>query len=703
MLTPTHTTQAPHLAVERDPETGHMVKRAFYAGRDARGAPWVHLVEAGGYGLGMSAKTAGVDEHLPGVRLLLESLRPKQDCLYLVNASLVAGEYTGFNARGDWFTEVGLRHEPPGWDRIPVWDVARRREAALYSEEVHHGGRNWGRISWGYPTWMNAHRFRHHVNHSPDHAYGYVLGAFWDDRMKRVVLVSELVRGMCEQRGALDVYERIQRGEYPDTSMGARVPYDRCSYCNHYARSPAEYCRHVNNRDPAFGMKKLLPDGRRCGVYNDFPRGFDDSFVFVGAEKAATVMADVTHRVRGSTDYTRMVPYARAESHPGVRLASDTWVSLTGGSVPVIGGGGRYGATALQYSVHDPQHEGTSFDQAILDAARATLEQSADTTDTLEARLTRYMNGLPADRPGRREQEFLLERAKRLREVSERRLSARNYHEWENRAADEIRALGGALADDLSLDQARLLQALKAWETGKKEASVERLRAVCSRPAEKVAETVNPALRAKLASLAKRAEMLKRLPRPDPGTVSAVRPHLDALPDLPTDALDTLARLGRPALTGMLQIGIILRPHEYGRFWSSMRGDGPTDDLAYPYDPLDGPPGDSCCDDEDPYVPRQLDDAHMERLLPILGALLGPSIRARSLLMPHPIQEPPTRRVLVVRLQIPPHHKQAADSYADYRAGVLAHIGLLGYSCREAAVGTDKVASTPLAWLAQIA
>lgn len=284
-----------------------MEKYALFRGTQATGAPNVHLIEPGSmYGLGSTAdlcKTAS-KEHLPEVMELVESLQPQPDRLYLLNSALGAGEHVGFNMRGDWFTEKGLLHTPEGWDKIAVWDIDGRRQAANQTEHID----GWGNLAWGFPTFMNAHRFRHHVNKDPNRAYGYVLGAFWDPRMHRVVLVTELIRSLCEQLGALHIYDRIANGEFPDTSMGAKVPYDRCSICGHIARTPAEYCMHVKAGAPApYGMNALLPDGRRCGVYNDYPRFFDDSLVFVGAERSAKIMTNLTDQVSGDKPYSQKI------------------------------------------------------------------------------------------------------------------------------------------------------------------------------------------------------------------------------------------------------------------------------------------------------------------------------------------------------------------------------------------------------------
>lgn len=196
-------------------------------GKTAEGRPLIHLFEPGsGYGLEASAglEKCASGEHLPEVLELVNSIKAEPGRLYLVNSALGAGEWVGFNLRGDWFTERGLVHEPRGWKDIPVWDVDARRRAAAQTEHASPHGE----LAWGYPTFYNASRYQHHANKEPDKARGFILGAFWDPRMHRVVLVSELVRARCEQFGGADVYDRIARGEFCDTSMGAKVPDDRC-------------------------------------------------------------------------------------------------------------------------------------------------------------------------------------------------------------------------------------------------------------------------------------------------------------------------------------------------------------------------------------------------------------------------------------------------------------------------------------------
>ena len=52
-----------------------------------------------------------------------------------------------------------------------------------------------------------------------------------------------------------------------------------------------DYCEHARRM-----MNKILPDGRKVFVYNDYPRFFDISFVFIGADKTAKVMAKIAEQ-----------------------------------------------------------------------------------------------------------------------------------------------------------------------------------------------------------------------------------------------------------------------------------------------------------------------------------------------------------------------------------------------------------------------
>lgn len=219
--------------------------------------------------------------------------------LYTMVSALGAGEFWGSNSNADYFGMEPLLHTPPGWDMLPA-------------DKQKIMGARW---EWGYPTFYNAHAFQHHVNKDPARAFGTVEYVLWDPRMKRVLLIVGINRAKAKELGAIGVVDRIENGEYPDVSMGCKVPFDVCSICGDmdlispYLSTPkrilqmhrqrpirgisattAEYCQHLK-----FELNKIYPDGRRVMMLNLHPRFFDISFVFIGADKTSKMLAKLAH------------------------------------------------------------------------------------------------------------------------------------------------------------------------------------------------------------------------------------------------------------------------------------------------------------------------------------------------------------------------------------------------------------------------
>lgn len=187
----------------------------------------------------------------------------KQDrtkfCYVLVNA-LGAGEFFGSNINADYFPWNALAHE--GDD-------------------------------YGYKTFLKAHAYSHHKNKDPERAFGVPIVSLLNPRMKRVELIIKLDREKAKLEGADGIISRIDAGEFPDVSMGCKVPFDVCSICGNHSKTKDDYCKHMRpdpeDRD-VMGPNKILKDGRRICVVNTLPRFFDISFVFIGADKTAKVM-----------------------------------------------------------------------------------------------------------------------------------------------------------------------------------------------------------------------------------------------------------------------------------------------------------------------------------------------------------------------------------------------------------------------------
>ncbi|CAB4131647.1 hypothetical protein UFOVP276_60 [uncultured Caudovirales phage] len=229
---------------------------------------------------------------LSPVKQLLETIRPNPQKIVLLVNALGASEYWSSNINGDAFTEASLIHKGP---------------------------------VYGYETFHTAGIFTHHKNKNMNESIGTILLSTWHDQMKRVELVVEIDRGKAAQFGATSVCDKVDQGIYCDVSMGCKVPWDRCSICTDIKRfedavasfnpsrhkSPGDAVLEEHKKNPIRGvsitrndyceclrkrLNKILPDGRKVCAINDYPRFFDISFVFIGADKTAKVMAKLASR-----------------------------------------------------------------------------------------------------------------------------------------------------------------------------------------------------------------------------------------------------------------------------------------------------------------------------------------------------------------------------------------------------------------------
>ncbi len=194
----------------------------------------------------------------PEILAYKSQLSPEPGKTYVHILALGAGEYYGPNLNNDHFPWQGLQH-----------DHTKTPHPHLH----------------GFKTFLNAHAFAHHVNKDPEKAYGDVLLSVLNSQMKRVELIVAIDDEKCVRNGGEKTLQRIKAGEYPSTSMGCRVPYDVCSICGHKARFRPEYCEHMTTQ-----AGKIYEDGRKVFVYNPYPRFFDISFVFIGADRTSFVL-----------------------------------------------------------------------------------------------------------------------------------------------------------------------------------------------------------------------------------------------------------------------------------------------------------------------------------------------------------------------------------------------------------------------------
>lgn len=257
---------------------------------------------------------------LPEVATYIANLRPRNDAQYVLVNAMGASEYYSSNVNGDYFSEASLIHCPDDWAHNPVLDAVRSKDWA-----------------YGFPTFYNAKVFAHHRNKDAGRGLGDVELAAWNPQMKRVELVTRVDKDSCMRFGGEGTWDKLKSGgSFPDVSMGTKVPFDTCSICLDWQRyedaratydskqhrhageailvehkkkairglsiTRKDYCEHALRQ-----MNHIFPDGRKVWVYNDFPRFFDISYVFIGADKIAKAMLKIasdgkTYHYMGSAE-----------------------------------------------------------------------------------------------------------------------------------------------------------------------------------------------------------------------------------------------------------------------------------------------------------------------------------------------------------------------------------------------------------------
>lgn len=280
-----------------------MYKLSHFFGQTEHG---VHVLPLFGKADSQFEKTAG--DLLPEVSRYISALRPTKNAQYVLVNAMGASEFYSSNVNGDAFPEASLIHMPDQWSGVPALDKIVSK--------------NWG---YGFPTFYNAHAYGHHRNKDSSKAYGDVELATWNRKMRRVELVIRVDHDKCMQFGGSGTWDKLRLGEFLDVSMGSKVPFDTCAVCldwDTYRKALAtfdpkrhmhpgsaaleyhkklkedggkgirglsvtrnDYCKHAKKE-----MSRIYPDGRKVFVYNDFPRFFDISFVFIGADRTAKTM-----------------------------------------------------------------------------------------------------------------------------------------------------------------------------------------------------------------------------------------------------------------------------------------------------------------------------------------------------------------------------------------------------------------------------
>jgi len=189
-------------------------------------------------------KTA--NEYHPTIASYINAAKHIKGKTQILLTALGAYEFWGFNVNGDAFPESGLAHE--GTD-------------------------------YGFKTFEHyAKIYKNHVNKDPTASYGDVALSVYNPKYHRVELIVVL-----DNAKAPDIAMRMEHGDYPDWSMGTRVPYDVCSICGNKAPTRKQYCEHLK-----YYLGRMYPPlGKPAFAINLQPKFFDISQVFIGADRIA--------------------------------------------------------------------------------------------------------------------------------------------------------------------------------------------------------------------------------------------------------------------------------------------------------------------------------------------------------------------------------------------------------------------------------
>ena len=212
-------------------------------------------------------KTAA--EYHPKIAEYIRNAKTVPGKTQILLTALGAGEYWGSNVNGDYFPEEALAHE--GTD-------------------------------YGHKTFETmAKIYKHHVNKDPAASFGDVALSVYNPVYRRVELIVVL-----DNAKAPDIAEKIENGEYPDWSMGCRVPWDECSICGNRAPTVKQYCEHLR-----YYMNRIHPgSGKQAYAINRQPRFFDISQVIIGADRIAKTLekvASAERRFLGSAELAEKV------------------------------------------------------------------------------------------------------------------------------------------------------------------------------------------------------------------------------------------------------------------------------------------------------------------------------------------------------------------------------------------------------------
>jgi hypothetical protein len=263
-----------------------MEKNVRFDSVDSLGRHFAEAIDITPRGGGLE-KIAG--ERHPEIESYIRCLRPDPAYQYVLMTPMGAFEAYGMNSNGDIFPALALSFNRD--KDAPGPTISRLVDKWLggHGKKLPPGKYD----NFGHKTFLEAHRYRHHVNKDPSISYGDIVCSVWNPAMQRVEVIARHDREKAKRVGAEEIIVDLDDGKPRQISMGCKVAFDVCTVCGHISRTQSDYCEHLRTM-----MGSITGDGKVVGAVNLFPRFFDLSDVFVPAAKESGVLEKVARDKR---------------------------------------------------------------------------------------------------------------------------------------------------------------------------------------------------------------------------------------------------------------------------------------------------------------------------------------------------------------------------------------------------------------------
>jgi hypothetical protein len=255
-------------------------------------------------------KTASKRDLPKEVDEAIKNMARKEGHSYVLTTAMGDGETWGANKNGDYFPYDALM----GLQNSKVWGEEIEKDERLNVDQAPKAR---------YKTFEDAHFFHHHKNkieHDP--SFGYVEKAIWNPKMRTVLLIIGV-----DRKKDPETAEMIDRNQLIAVSMGAKLPWDRCSICGSKHKTLLQYCPHLK-----YNMGQILSDGRRAYAENLFPRFFDISKVtrpaFLAGMQLEKIARSQSDAFEFSIDLAEMYDIGQFDKHAEVEKKSTLYKEL---------------------------------------------------------------------------------------------------------------------------------------------------------------------------------------------------------------------------------------------------------------------------------------------------------------------------------------------------------------------------------------